>query len=182
MTGQLLKIKQTGAEAILAWGLSPDMAAVAKTMNTLGLDLPVYGGSGLTSRFFKQLAGDAGKNFLGSMIKSFTFNKNNPMPKDASRYMDEMTKRHGLNRESSLSNSGAWYDTVYVYARAVEAAGSADREKVKAALENLRYKGLTGEIVFSPTDHEALEAKDMTLVYCTARFPEGQFGRPDDLD
>ena len=182
MTGQLLKIKQTGAEAILAWGLSPDMAAVAKNMNTLGLDLPVFGGSGLTSRFFKQLAGDTGKNFLGSMIKSFTFNKNNPMPKDASRYRDEMTKRHGLNRESSLSNSGAWYDTVYVYARAVEAAGSTDREKVKAALENLRYKGVTGDIAFSPTDHEALEAKDLTLVYCTARFPEGQFSRPDDLD
>ena len=93
-----------------------------------------------------------------------------------------MTKRHGLNRESSLSNSAAWYDTVYVYASAVEAAGSTDRETVKAALEKLKFKGLTGEMVFSPTDHEALEAKDMTMVYCTARYPEGKFGRPDDLD
>ena len=103
------------------------------------------------------------------------------MSKDAKRYMDEMVKRHGLNRESTLSNSGAWYDTVYVYAKAVQAAGSTEREKVKAALENLTFKGLTGEMKFSPTDHEALEAKDMTLVYCTSRYPEGHFRRPDDL-
>jgi branched-chain amino acid transport system substrate-binding protein len=182
MTGQLLKIKQTGATAILAWGLGPDLAVVAKNMHTLGLNFPVYGGSGSNSRFFKQLAGDVGGNFLGALTKNFTFNQKNPLPARAKKYMDEITKRYGVNRSSILSNSAHSYDAIYIYAQAVQKAGSVEKMKVKAAMENLRYKGLTAETVFSPSDHEALDAKDMTMAYSAGWIPEGAFSRPDDAD
>ncbi len=182
MTGQLLKIRQTDATAILAWGLGPDLAVVAKNMHTLGMDIPVYGGSGSNSRFFKQLAGDVGGNFLGALTKSFTFNNTNPLPEEANRFMQAVIKRHGLNRSSILSNSAHSYDAVYIYAAAVKAAGSADKEKVKAALEQLRYRGIAAENVFSTTDHEALESKHMTMAYSAGWIPEGSFRRPDDIN
>jgi len=182
MTGQLLKIKQTGATAVLAWGLGPDLAVVAKNMHTLGLNLPVYGGSGSNSRFFKKLAGDLGENFLGALTKNFTFNQKNPLPVRAKRYMDEITKRYGLNRSSILSNSAHSYDAMYIYAQAVKKAGTVEKTKVKAAMENLRYQGLTAETVFSPSDHEALDASDMAMAYSAGWIPEGAFNRPDDID
>ena len=181
MTGQLLKIKQTGATAILAWGLGPDLAVVAKDMHTLGLNIPVYGGSGSNSRFFKQLAGDVGGKFLGALTKNFTFNQKNPLPVQAKRYMDEITKRYGVNRSSLLPNSAHSYDAMYIYAQAVRNAGSIEKTKVKAAMENLRYEGLTAEFVFSPSDHEALDAKDMAMAYSAGWIPEGAFSRPDDI-
>ncbi len=182
MTGQLLTIKRAGASAILAWGLSPDMAVIAKNMQTLGMDLPVYGSAGLTSRYFKDLAGDVGGNFYGTMARNFTFNDKRPLPESAKRYMDAITKRHGLNRQSSLPNSASWYDGLHVYAAAVRAASSTETEKVKTALESLRYPGLAGDVVFSPTDHEAQEARYLTLAYAAGFIPEGCFRRPEDID
>ncbi len=182
MTGQLLKIRQTDATAILAWGLGPDLAVVAKNMHTLGMDIPVYGGSGSNSRFFKQLAGDVGGKFLGALTKSFTFNNQNPLPEAADRFMQAVIKRHGLNRSSILSNSAHSYDAVYIYAAAVKAAGSTDQEKVRAAMQQLQYKGIAADIVFGPADHEALEAKDMTMAYSAGWIPEGSFRRPEDIN
>ena len=182
MTGQLLNIKKSGATAILAWGFTPDFAVVAKNMQTLGMDIPVYGSAGLTSYFFKDMVGDAGKNFFGVTVKKFSFNNNHPMPADAKAFMDELTKRHGLYRKSALNNSCSWYDAVYVYARAVEAAGSTDKQKVRAAMEQMRHKGISAEIVFTPQDHEAMTAEDMTMAYCTGHTPEGSLRRPDDID
>ena len=182
MTGQLLNIKKSGATAILGWGFTPDFAVVAKNMQTLGMDLPVFGSAGLTSYFFKDMVGDAGGNFFGVTVKKFSFNKKNPLPPDSKAFMDELTRRYGLNRKSALNNSCSWYDAVYVYARAVEAAESTDKQKVKAALEKMSYKGISGEIVFTPEDHEALTANDMTLAYCAGLTPEGALRRPDDID
>ena len=116
------------------------------------------------------------------MTKNFTFNNQNPLPTAANRFMDEVIRRHGLNRSSILSNSAHWYDAVYIYAEAVKTAKSIEKEKVKAAMENLRYRGITAEIAFSPTDHEALETKDMTMAYSAGWIPEGSFSRPEDVD
>ncbi len=182
MTGQLLTIKRSGATAILGWGFTPDFAIVAKNMQTLGMDLPVYGSAGLTSYFFKDMVGDAGKNFFGAMVKNFTFNQKYPMPTDAKKFMDELTRRYGLNRKSALNNSCSWYDAVYVYARAVQAAQSTEKEKVKAAMEKIKHAGISGQIVFSPRDHEALTAEDMTMAYCKGITPGGSFRRPEDID
>jgi branched-chain amino acid transport system substrate-binding protein len=182
MTGQLLNIKKSGATAILGWGFTPDFAILAKNMQTLGMNIPVYGSAGLTSYFFKDMVGDAGRNFFGVMIKKFSFNRKNPLPSDAKAFMDELTRRYGLNRKSALDNSSSWYDAVYVYAKAVKLAGSTDKQKVKSAMEQIRHKGISGEIVFTPEDHEALTVKDLTMAYCTGKMPEGSLRRPDDID
>jgi branched-chain amino acid transport system substrate-binding protein len=182
MTGQLLKIKNAGAKAIITWGLGPDIAIMVKNMLTLGMDLPVYGGAGLNQRAFQILAGDAGKNVLGVVIKHFTFNNKNPLPDKSKRFMDELTKRYGLNRSSFLPTSAQFYDTVYVYAKAVGMAQSTQTEKVKASLEKLSYEGLTSNFVFTPKDHEGVEIKELTLGYSAGMIPEGALSRPEDID
>lgn len=184
MTGQLLKIKNAQPEAILAWGLGPDFAVVAKNMVTLGMDLPVYGSSGLNQLAIQQLAKDAGRNFLGVLLKSFTLNDRNPLPPSSKRYMDEVTRRYGVNRISNLPQSGVWYDSVYVYAKAVEMAKSTETEKVKATIEKsgFSYKGLNADFIYGPKDHEGVELKDLTLAYSAGMIPEGAFRRPNDLN
>ncbi len=182
MTGQLLKIKNTGAQCILAWGMGPDFAIAAKNMVTLGMDIPSFGGAGLNQRAFEKLTGDAGRNVLGVVIKAFTFNNKSSLGDRQKKYMDEISKRYGLNRNSFLPQSAQWYDTMYVYASAVEIAKSTDRGKVKEALEKVKYKGLTADFTFSPKDHEGVDTKDLTLGYSAGMIPEGALRRPDDID
>ena len=44
MTAQLLKAKSGGAQAILIWGIGPELAAVANGMAKLGMKEPLIGG------------------------------------------------------------------------------------------------------------------------------------------
>jgi branched-chain amino acid transport system substrate-binding protein len=41
MTAQLTNIKNTGADAVICWGIGPAPALIAKQMNQLNLDIPV---------------------------------------------------------------------------------------------------------------------------------------------
>ena len=44
MTAQLLRAKSAGAQAILIWGIGPELAAVANGMAKLGMKVPLIGG------------------------------------------------------------------------------------------------------------------------------------------
>ena len=58
------------------------------------------------------------------------------------------------------------YDIVHLLARAIEQAGTTDRQSVRAALENMeRYDGLVRVYnpPFSPERHDALTAEDFSL-------------------
>jgi len=44
MSAQLLKAKTAGAQAVLIWGIGPELAAVANGMDKVGLKVPLIGG------------------------------------------------------------------------------------------------------------------------------------------
>ena len=44
MTAQLLKARNGGAQAVLIWGIGPELAAVANDMDKLGMKMPLIGG------------------------------------------------------------------------------------------------------------------------------------------
>ena len=50
------------------------------------------------------------------------------------------------------------YDSLYVLAKAIEAAGSLDQDKLIKALEEIDYKGCIGRIRFK--DHEIVFGED----------------------
>lgn len=133
MTAQLLKAKAAGAQAILIWGIGPELAAVANGMAKNGLKVPLIGGWPLSMSNFID---NAGKNGNGTLMPQ-TFIEEPITPK-AKAFIDAYHKAYGVTRIPSPVSAAQGYDAVYLFAAAVKQAGSTDTHKIKAALEDLK--------------------------------------------
>jgi branched-chain amino acid transport system substrate-binding protein len=133
MTAQLLRAKISGAQAILIWGIGPEMAAVSNGMAKLRMDIPMIGGWTLS---MSNYIDNAGKNGDGAMMPQ-TFIED-PITAKAKRFIDSYHKTYGVDRIPSPMSAAQGYDAVYIFAAAVKQAKSTDTHKIKAALEDLR--------------------------------------------
>jgi branched-chain amino acid transport system substrate-binding protein len=133
MTAQLLKAKAAGAQAILIWGIGPELAAVANGMAKIGLKVPLIGGWPLSMSNFID---NAGKNGDGTLMPQ-TFIEEPISPK-ANAFIEAFHKAYGVTRIPSPVSAAQGYDAVYIFAAAVRQAGSTDSLKIRDALEDLR--------------------------------------------
>jgi branched-chain amino acid transport system substrate-binding protein len=133
MTAQMLRAKSAGAQAVLIWGIGPELAAVANSMAKIGYKAPLIGGWTLSMSNFID---NAGKNGNGTLMPQ-TFIEEPITPK-AKSFIDAYHKSYGVNRIPSPVSAAQGYDAVYIFAAAVKQAGSTDSQKIKAALEDLK--------------------------------------------
>jgi len=133
MTAQLLRAKSGGAQAILIWAIGPELAAVANGKAKMGLSAPLIGGWTLSMSNFID---NAGKNGDGALMPQ-TFIEEPITPK-AKAFIEAYHKAYGVNRIPSAVSAAQGYDAVYIFAAAVQQAGSADTHKIKGALEDLK--------------------------------------------
>jgi branched-chain amino acid transport system substrate-binding protein len=133
MTAQLLRAKSSGAQAILIWGIGPELAAVSNGMAKLGMKEPLIGGWPLS---MSNYIDNAGKNGNGTLMPQ-TFIEEPITPK-AKKFIDAYHKTYGVQRIPSPVSAAQGYDAVYLFAAAVKQAGSTDSRKIADALEDLR--------------------------------------------
>ncbi len=133
MTAQLLKAKAGGAQAILIWGIGPEMAAIANGMNKNGLDIPLIGGWTLS---MSNYIDNAGKNGNGTLMPQ-TFIEEAITPK-AKSFIEGYHATYKVDRIPSPVSAAQGYDAVYIFAAAVKQAQSTDTRKIKDALEDLK--------------------------------------------
>lgn len=133
MTAQLLKAKSAGAQAILIWGIGPELAAVSNGMAKIGLKVPLIGGWTLS---MSNYIDNAGKNGNGTLMPQ-TFIEEPITPK-AKAFIDAYHKAYNVTRIASPVSAAQGYDAVYIFAAAVKQAGSTDTKKIKLALEDLK--------------------------------------------
>lgn len=133
MTAQLLKAKTAGAQAILIWGIGPELAAVANGMNKVGLNVPLIGGWTLS---MSNYIDNAGKNGNGTLMPQ-TFIEEAITPK-AKSFIEGYHKAYKVDHIASPVSAAQGYDAVYIFAAAVKQAQSTDTKKIKLALEDLK--------------------------------------------
>ena len=133
MTAQLLKSKSSGAQAVLIWGIGPELAAVANGMAKIGLKVPLIGGWTLS---MSNYIDNAGKNGNGTLMPQ-TFIEEPVTPK-AKAFIEAYHKAYNVKRIPSPVSAAQGYDAVYLFAAAVKQAGSTDTKKICAALEDLK--------------------------------------------
>jgi len=158
MTAQLLKAKQAGAQAILTYGIGPELAQIANGMEKLGWKVPMIGSWTLSMGNFID---NAGKNGNGSLMPQ-TFIQDADTPRRQAfidGYLNAYKPEKG--RIPSPVSAAQGYDSVFLLAAAIKQAGSTDGPKIKAALENLTEK-VDGVIAtynkpFTKDDHEAIK-------------------------
>ena len=158
MTAQLLKAKQAGAQAILTYGIGPELAQIANGMEKLGWKVPMIGSWTLSMGNFIDNAGKNGEGAL--MPQTFIQDPNTPKRK---AFIDAYVKAYHPpgGRIPSPVSAAQGYDSIYLLADAMQQAKSTDGPKVLAALENLNVK-VDGVVTsynkpFSKTDHEAIK-------------------------
>ena len=133
MTAQLLRAKSGGAQAVLIWGIGPELAAAANGMAKLGMKIPLIGGWTLAMSNFID---NAGKNGNGTLMPQ-TFIEEPINPRVAA-FLDTFHKTYNVTRLPSPVSAAQGYDAVLIFAAAVKQAQSTDTHKIKEALENLK--------------------------------------------
>jgi len=133
MTAQLLHAKSGGAQAILIWGIGPELAAVANGMAKIGFKVPLIGGWTLSMANYID---NAGKNADGTLMPQ-TFIEEPVTPK-AKAFIDAYHKAYSVKRIPSPVSAAQGYDAVLIFAAAVKQAASTDPKKIKDALEDLK--------------------------------------------
>jgi branched-chain amino acid transport system substrate-binding protein len=133
MTAQLLRAKSGGAQAILIWGIGPELAAVANGMAKIGMKAPLIGGWPLSMSNFID---NAGKNGNGTLMPQ-TFIEE-PITPRAKAFIESYHKAYGVTRIASPVSAAQGYDAVHIFAAAVKQAQSTDTRKIKLALEDLK--------------------------------------------
>jgi len=168
MTAQLLKAQSSGAQAILIWGIGPELAAVSNGMAKIGLKVPLIGGWTLS---MSNYIDNAGKNADGTLMPQ-TFIEDPITPKVKS-FIEGYHKAYNVTRIPSPVSAAQGYDAVLIFAAAVKQAGTTDTRKIKEALEDLKepVKGViaTWKKPFTKWDpanvesHEAFRRADTVM-------------------
>ena len=107
MTAQLVKAKSSGAQAILIWGIGPELAAVANGMAKLGMKEPLIGGWPLSMSNFID---NAGKNGDGTLMPQ-TFIEE-PITPRAKKFIEAYHKAYNVTRIPSPVSAAQGYDAV----------------------------------------------------------------------
>jgi branched-chain amino acid transport system substrate-binding protein len=159
MTPQLLKAKEAGAEAVLTYGIGPELAQIANGMTKLGWKVPMVGSWTLSMANFIDNAGPGGEG--ARMPQTFIQAATTPKRK---AFIDTYLKtfKPKNDRIDSPVSAAQGYDSVYLLAAAIKQAQSTEGPKIKEALENLQAP-IEGVVTvynkpFSKADHEAVTA------------------------
>ncbi|MBG7618678.1 ABC transporter substrate-binding protein [Herbaspirillum sp. AP02] len=156
MTAQLLKSKQGGAQAVLTYGIGPELAQIANGMEKLNWHVPIIGSWPLSMGNFID---NSGKNGNGARMPQ-TFIQDGTTPKRKA-FIEAYQKAYKVDRMPSAVSAAQGYDSILLLAAAIKQAGTTDGDKVRAALESLNTKveGVvtTYDKPFTHDDHEAIK-------------------------
>jgi branched-chain amino acid transport system substrate-binding protein len=159
MTAQLTKIKNTaGVQAVLNAGFGQGPAIVTKNYRQIGIKAPLYQSHGVASKEFIKLAGAAAEGVrlpAAALLVAESLPANDPQRPVVVAYKKEYESRY----KSEVSTFGGHaYDGLYLVVEAMKKAGSADKAKVRDALEGVHgFMGTAGVFNMSASDHMGLD-------------------------
>jgi branched-chain amino acid transport system substrate-binding protein len=166
MSPQLLRLRNSGADALVMVANAPEGAQVVKSRAKIGWNVPTVSHWGISGGRFPELTGELSESVVFVQTHSF-FGKQSEV---GERVIAALKAKFGIKGpEDILAPVGTAnaYDAMHLVALALERAGEASGARVRDALENLgEYRGLikTYKRPFTPEEHDALTESDYILV------------------
>lgn len=155
MSAQVKRAKASGAQALVVWGIGPELAAIARSKEALGWKAPMLGSWTFSMRNFIELSGKAGEGAL--MPQTFIQELGSVSKNGFLLAYKRAFKTHLIPSPMSAAQG---YDGMHLLYLALRQANSTDGTKIKEALENLnsRYQGVITSYSkpFSKEDHDAI--------------------------
>lgn len=135
MTQALLRARQEGAQAILTYGIGPELAQIANGMARLDWKVPLIGSWTLAMSNFID---NAGPNAEGArMPQTFIQDPGTPRRK---AFLDAWRALTGTERIPVPPAAAQGYDSALLLAAAIRQAGTTDGDRIRDALENLQTR------------------------------------------
>lgn len=167
MGPQIAAAKASGASALVAWGIGPELAAIARAKADAGWNVPMMGSWTFSMENFIALAGKAGEGVL--MPQTF-IQDSGSISKNG--FLLAYSRVFKTVRIPSPMSAAQGYDGMHLLAMAMRQAGSTEGIKIKQALETLknRYQGAitSYEKPFSFADHDAITQNMLLMGKVTA--------------
>ncbi len=167
-TPQLTKIIEAKPDVIYCPDYYNDSGLIAKQIRGLGYNGPLLGSDGWDSPDLFKIAGDA----VNGCYFTNHFSKDDPRP-EVQSFVKKYTEKYGEPPEA-LATLG--YDAMWLMLQAIKDAQSTDSVKIRDALKNIVYKGVTGTIKFDENRNPIksvviLKVEDGKQVYVTTVNP-----------
>ncbi|MBE7721287.1 MAG: ABC transporter substrate-binding protein [Lacrimispora celerecrescens] len=139
-TPAITKLNEAGADVVICCGMYNLVAPVAKQYKNINPDIAIVGFSNAYSQQLIQLGGEAVEGVCFPVI--FFSESDDP---DVKAYVDKFTQAYG-SAPSALTSQA--YDSVGILLTAIKEAGTTDSEAVRGKLNEITYKGVTGDTKF----------------------------------
>jgi branched-chain amino acid transport system substrate-binding protein len=171
---QYAELRAAGAQALILVANETEGALLVREVAALPKEqrLPIVSHWGVTGGEFAKMAGDALHEVDFAVIQTYSFiGQNSPV---ARRVLQALREKYGIaGAEQVKSPVGVAhaYDLTHLLARAIAKAGSTERDKIRAALEQLGpYDGLVQKYAkpFAPNRHDALTPANIFFARYTA--------------
>ncbi len=158
LTAEVTKAKAAGAEALLNWSIVPAQSIVIKNARQIGFVGPIFQSHGFGNIKYVEAAGAAAEGVIfpaGRLLVADVLPDSNPQKPVLVKYKNDYEKKY---KEEVSTFGGHAYDAFMILAKAIETAGSTDKEKVRDAIEKMRgFVGTGGVFDFSAEDHNGLD-------------------------
>ncbi|HXY05842.1 MAG TPA: ABC transporter substrate-binding protein [Burkholderiaceae bacterium] len=166
MSPQLTKIKNTpGVQALFVFGLGQGPAIVNRDIRQVGLSVPVYHAHGVASEEFIKLSGPSAEGVrlpAAALLIADKLPASDPQKPVATAYRKAYHDRYN---EDVSTFGGHAYDGLMLVVDAIKRAGSTDKAKVRAALEQTKgFIGTGGVVNMSESDHLGLDLTSFRML------------------
>lgn len=175
VSAQVLSARRSGAKVLVVWARAAGVASVLRAARSTGWDVPVYAGPAAEDPLVRQRLADHPEWVEGMTFVSFRITSEAGGAPFAA-YRKAYEKAYGQDLVGVRSGGKDvvmppdWstypYDAVNLVKAALDRAGSTDRAKVYAALQEVTVTGANGdERGFGPDDREGVSPDDMYFAH-----------------
>ncbi len=155
-------------QAVVNWSIVPAQAIVPKNMRQAKMTIPLFQSHGFGNVKYIEMAGEAAEGIIfpsGRLLAADVLADGAPQKATLVKYIHDYETKYAPEKASTFGGHG--FDAIMILAKAIENAGSADKAKVRDAIENMQgFPGTGGVFNFSATDHNglAMDAFEMMTV------------------
>jgi branched-chain amino acid transport system substrate-binding protein len=168
MTPQLVKIRDSGAEALICWTIGPAGARVAKNVKQLAISMPLIQCHGQPDPKYIELAGEAADGSIMPSTKLMVADQlpdSDPQKAVILDFIHLYKDVYHFDQQYPINtHSGYAWDAIYLLANAMRQVGI-EPEALRTAIEQMQgYIGISGVYNLTPEDHNGLGTDSLVMV------------------
>ena len=165
LTALMNKVNAAGVEAVVNWSIVPAQSIIAKNMRQLGMEQTLFQSHGFGNIQYVEAAGEAANGIIfpaGRLLVANDLPRSDPQKSLLMEYAEDYETEFG---ELASTFGGHAYDALMLVVEAIDKAGSADRDAIRDALENISgFPGTGGVFNLSATDHNGLGMDSIVML------------------